>query len=152
MTIFPNMKLKTKALLTTAAILLAVLGVNTALNIYSATSKYEEALLTRAAVMADAVKKDIEKALAFGLTIDALSGTGERLKEITEQDRDLSRIVVQDKAGKVLYTSDSRLLGRVLSDAATRDALAATAPFVQSYRDEAGGQLEKVIPLSGVDT
>jgi hypothetical protein len=69
MNIFPNMKLKAKALLTTGSILLVVLGANTALNIYSATSKYTEALVARATVLADTVKKDIDKAVGFGLAI-----------------------------------------------------------------------------------
>ncbi|HSQ78056.1 MAG TPA: methyl-accepting chemotaxis protein [Nitrospirota bacterium] len=151
MTILSKMNLKTQAMIATAGILLLVLTFNTLTTIYVTTGKYRDALIARTTVLADGIKKDITKAIGFGLPLNALEGMGDKLRALTEEDKDISRALVMDSDGKVLYTSDKALENTVLSDPASKDALAAKEPKVQTYSDTTGGHIEKVIPITSLD-
>ena len=143
--------LKLKAVAATAGILLLVLGFNTAVNIYSAAGKYREALISRATALAEGVKKDINKAVGFGLPLNALEGMGDKMRGLVEGDKDLSRAIIMDADGKALYASDPKLENSVLTDDASRNALGADGPLVHSYSDTAGEHFEKVIPLMSAE-
>lgn len=146
-----KLSLKTQAMIATAGILLLVLTFNTLTTIYVTTGKYRDALIAKTTVLADGIKKDINKAIGFGLPLNALEGMGDKLRALSEEDQDISRALVMDSDGKVLYTSDKALENTVLSDAASKAALAATGPMVQTYSDAAGGHIEKVIPITSLD-
>ncbi len=151
MKILSSMNLKNRAVLVTASILLLVLAFNTLINIYSATSRYKEALIAKTAALAEGVKKDITKAVGFGLPLNALDGMGDKLRGLAEEDKDLSRATVMDMDGRVLYSSDKTIESMVLNDEPTKHALAALAPMVHSYSDANGGHYEQVIPLMSLD-
>jgi methyl-accepting chemotaxis protein len=151
MKLLPNLNLKTRAVLVTAGILLLMMMVNTIVNIYVASSRYREALIGRTTALAEGVRKDINKAMGFGLPLSALEGMGDKLRGLTEEDKDLSGAMVMDIDGKVLYASDRTMENTTLSDEASKKALAAPAPLVQFYQDSTGGHYEKVIPLMGAD-
>jgi methyl-accepting chemotaxis protein len=151
MSIISKMNLKTRAVFATAGIILLVLALNTLVNIYATTSKYREALIARTTAMADSIRKDIVKAIAFGLPLNALEGMGDRLRALIEEDKDISVAMITDMDGRVLYASDNRLENSVLSNEPSKTALAASVPMVHSYSDETGGHYEKVIPLTGLD-
>ncbi len=145
------MNLKSQAMAATAGILLLVLTFNTLTTIYVTTGKYRDALIARTTVLADGIKKDISKAIGFGLPLNALEGMGDKLRGLTEEDKDISRALVMDNDGKVLYTSDKALENAVLSDPSSKAALEAKTPMVQTYSDEAGGHIEKVMPITSLD-
>jgi methyl-accepting chemotaxis protein len=151
MNILSKMNLKARAVAATTGILLLVLSFNTLVNIYVATSKYREALIGRTAAKADGLQKDILKAIGFGLPLNALEGMGDKLRTLADEDKDISRAMIMDLDGRVLYASDKSLENTVLTDDASKAALAAKAPFLQSYVDSAGGHYEKVIPLVSID-
>jgi methyl-accepting chemotaxis protein len=151
MKLLPTLNLKTRAVLVTAGILLLMMMVNTIVNIYAASSRYREALIGRTTALAEGVRKDINKAVGFGLPLSALEGMGDKLRGLMEEDKDLSGAMVMDVDGKVLYASDRAMENTSLSDEASKKALAATAPLVQFYKDSTGGHYEKVIPLTGTD-
>ncbi len=143
--------LKTRAVLVTGSILLLVMLVNTLVNIYVATNRYKESLIARTTALADGIRKDINKAVGFGLPLNALEGMGDKLRELLEEDKDLSGAMIMDTEGKVLYASDRTLENAVQHDEASKQALAAKAPMVQFYIDSTGGHYEKIIPLQGAD-
>ena len=143
--------LKTRAVLVTGGIILLVLLVNTFVNIYASTSRYKEALIARTTALAEGIRKDINKAVGFGLPLNALEGMGEKLRSLTEEDQDLSGAMIMDSEGKVLYAGDPSIENTVLNDEASRKSLEATAPLVQPYTDAAGGHYEKVIPLTNAE-
>jgi methyl-accepting chemotaxis protein len=151
MTILSKMNLKARAVAATTGILLLVLSFNTLVNIYVATSKYREALIGRTAAKADDLRKEIMKAIGFGLPLNALEGMGDKLRTMAEEDKDISRAMIMDLDGKVLYATDKSLENTILTDEASKKALEAKAAFVQSYSDSMGGHYEKVIPLVSVD-
>ncbi len=140
-----------QAMITTAAILLLVLAFNTLTTIYVTTSKYREALMAKTAAMADGIRKDINKAIEFGLPLGGLDGMEEKLVTLSREDGDISRALVLDTEGRVLYASDKALQNTILNDQATREALSAKRPMVQSYSDTAGRHVENVIPIRGLD-
>jgi methyl-accepting chemotaxis protein len=107
--------------------------------------------MDKATALAEGVIKDINKALGFGLPLNALEGMGEKLRALMEEDKDLSQARVMDTAGKVLYSSDAKEENAILSDEATREALAAREPLIHSYSDAEGKHIEKVIPLMSLD-
>jgi methyl-accepting chemotaxis protein/tetrahydromethanopterin S-methyltransferase subunit F len=151
MKMFSSLKLKTRAALVTASILLLVMMANTIVNIYVASSRYREALIGRTTALAEGVRKDINKALGFGLPLSALDGMGDKLRSLVEEDTDLSGAMVMDAQGRVLYASDRTIENSEMSDEASKEALTAATPFVQSYKDNTGGHYEKVIPLMNAD-
>jgi methyl-accepting chemotaxis protein len=146
-----TMNLKTRAVLVTAAILFLAIAINTAVNIYGAATRYRDALIARATALADVTVKDINKATGFGIPLNALDGMGDKLHGLLSGDRDLSKAMVMDTEGRVLYSGDQSIENTILSDDATKNALAAQEPKVQFYVDSAGGHYEKVIPLVAPD-
>lgn len=145
------MSLKTRAILVTSGILLLVLVFNTLANISAATSRYREALIARAAALAEGVRKDINKATGFGIPLNALEGLGDKLRAVTEEDQDLSGAMILDAEGKVLYASDRTLENTIMSDEASKRALASKELLVQFYRDGSGGHYEEAIPLKNAE-
>jgi methyl-accepting chemotaxis protein len=143
--------LKTRAALAIAGILLVALALNTAFIVYPAADRYREALIDRAAVVVEGAKKDIEKALGFGIALDGLTGTSEKLQELLDRDSDLDHIKVMDLQGKVMYASDPREVNKDLTDDATKRALAATTPLLQSYTKDGVNIYEKVYPLADAE-
>ena len=151
MTFLSHASLKTRAVVMMAGVILLALSFNTLVSAYSASSRYKEALLAKATAQAEGVIKDINKALGFGIPLNALDGTNEKLRMLMDEDKDLSRSMIMDLEGRVLYSGDSSEQNAVLSDEASRRAAAASDILVHSYSDAAGGHLEKVIPLTGPD-
>ena len=85
------MNLKTRAVLVTAGILFLVLAVNTLVNISVATNKYRDALIGRAtAALADGTRKDINKAIGFGIPVERARRHGGQAAGLMEADKDLS--------------------------------------------------------------
>lgn len=144
-----GMNLRTQAVFATGGILLVALVLNTLLGMYSTAGKYREAVMGRTTALAEGIKKDIDKIIGFGLTLDSLEGMAERLDALQDSEPDISRVMIQDTAGKVLYTTDRSLERSVLSDQETRRALSADESLVQEYKVDGKDQIEKVIPLFG---
>ena len=145
------MNLKTRAMVATAVILFLVIAVNTFVNISVATSKYRDALIARTAALAEGTRKDIAKAIGFGIPLSALDGMGDKLRAMMGTDRDLSSVMIMDADGKVLYAADRSLENTVPGDESGKKALAANEPMVQYYSNKRGGHYEKVIPLEAPD-
>ncbi|HWR73138.1 MAG TPA: hypothetical protein VN604_08200, partial [Nitrospirota bacterium] len=96
--------LKTRAVFMMAGVILLALSFNTLVNTYSASSRYKQALLAKATALAEGVMKDINKALGFGIPLNALDGTNDKLRMLMEEDKDLSRSMIMDLEGRVLYS------------------------------------------------
>ena len=143
--------LKTRALISTLGILFLALGVNTFINIYAATSKYKEALIAKTSTMAEGIAKDINKAVGFGLPLAELAGMGDRLREFTNQEKDISYALVMDMSGKILYANDHNVENTVREDEATARALTATEPMVHFHTNMQGKHFERVIPLMNLE-
>jgi methyl-accepting chemotaxis protein len=140
--------IKTRAVLATGGIILLVMTVNTLVNVYVATSRYKESLLARTAALADGMRKEINKATTFGLSLNALEGMSARLQSLVAEDKDLSGAMIMDDTGRVLYASDRTRENRILTDRAAKAALAARTAKIQTFSDEQGGHYENIIPLT----
>ena len=146
MKLWDGMTLKTRAVVATGSILLAALALNTGLNIYSAAGKYREAVIGQTTALAEGIRKDIEKVTGFGLPLSALDGMSDKLRGLMETDRDISRALVVDNSGKILYATDKALEGTLATDPGSRKAMDATAPLVQEYSDETGASMRGSSP------
>ena len=149
MRLWAAMTLTTRAVVATGGILFLALGLNTALNSYSAAGKYRSAVMGRTTALAEGVKKDIDKVTGFGLPLSAMDGMSEKLQGLLDSDKDIARAMVMDQDGKVLYASDKAREGAPAADPGSRKALEATAPVVLEYSDAGGDLYERVIPLMG---
>jgi methyl-accepting chemotaxis protein len=134
-------------MLVTAGIIFAALGLNTLFIVYPAAGRYRDALIDRATVLVESVKKDIDKALGFGLGLDSLEGMTGKLTALTERDKDIAYVMVVDLGGRVLYSSDPAAEGRVLTDGMTKNAAAASGPLLQHSGGDGAGVYEKAYPL-----
>ncbi len=151
MSLLSRINLKARAVIITAAILLLALGLNTLIVVYAATIRYREALIDKTTMLAEGVKREIDKAVSFGLPINALEGMSDKLRELASKDKDIAHATVMDASGRALYSSEAGDENRVLDDKAATKALAAAAPMLHSYTDSSGSHYEKVIPLLGTD-
>jgi methyl-accepting chemotaxis protein len=147
MILMSTKKLKTQAILVIGGILLLVMLTSTLVNTYRAASRYKEMLLGRITAVSDAIQQDISKASVSGRSMKELEGMGDRLRSLLETNKDLSGVMITDTEGKVLFAGDRVKENTVLSDQATRQALEASTPLFQSYRDDGQGHYEKVVPL-----
>src|SRR3990172_10954480 len=116
----PVMSLKVRAILVTAGILLLVLVFNTLVNIAVARGRYQEALIARTTALAEGIQKDINKAIGFGLPLNALDGMGDKLRGLMEEDKDLSGAFVMDAEGRMLYAGDRSIENTVPSDTSSK--------------------------------
>ncbi len=139
-------KLKTQSVLVIGGILLLVLLVNTLVNTYAATNRYKESLLARTTAFADGIQQEISRALGSGQSLNSLEGMEDRLHGMMEADKELSGAMIMDMQGRVLYAGDRARENTLLSDEATKHALAEAPPF-QSYHDNSGGHYEMDVPL-----
>lgn len=151
MSVLSKINLKARAVIITAAILLLALGLNTLIVVYAATIRYREALIEKTTMLAEGVKREIDKAVSFGLPINSLEGMSDKLRELTAKDKDIAGAIIMDASGRALYSSEAGEENRVLDDKAAKKALAADAPMLHSYTDSSGSHYEKVIPLLGAD-
>ena len=76
MNVFAGMNLKTRAVVATAGIILLILGLTTLFNVFTATGRYKDALMEKVTALAEGIRKDINKALGFGIPLNALRGDG----------------------------------------------------------------------------
>ena len=72
--------------------------------------------------------------LELGLPLDSLAGMNKKVRQLVENNPHISYAGIGDLSGRLLYHSDSALLGRVFSDAVTHASVAATQPLTQTYR------------------
>ncbi len=151
MNLFAGMNLKTRAVVATAGIILLILGLTTLINVFTATSRYKEALMEKVTAMAEGTRKDINKALGFGIPLNAFDGMGEKLGLLVRQDKDLSQAMIMDMNGKVLYASMAGAENTIKDDEASRQALGASGEITQSYSDAGGSHYERIIPLMAAD-
>lgn len=149
--LFAGMKLRTQAVVATGVIVMAALVLNTALSMVTTAGKYREAVMGRTTAIAEGVRKDIDKVLGFGLSLDQLDGMSENLDAIRQVDRDITLVAILDRDGKVLYATDRDLERTVLTDKATKQALAAEKPIVQEYAWRGQDLIEKAFPLMGME-
>lgn len=151
MKLLSTLNLKTRAMLVTGGILLAVMLVNAVVNAFTVSNRYQEALIGRTAALASGLRKDITKAIGFGIPLNALDGMSDKLRGLVEEDKDLSSAMILDREGRVLYASDRAVENRVLTDDASRAAVASADALVQYYTDATGGHYEQVTPFLGPD-
>ncbi len=151
MNFFSGMNLKTRAVVATAGIILLILALTTLINVSTATGRYKDALMEKVSAMAEGTRKDIDKALGFGIPLNALGGMGEQLVALVQEDKDLSQAMIMDMSGKVLYASMAGAENTMKVDDASKQALAAVRELTQSYSDANGSHYEKVIPLLSAD-
>ncbi len=151
MKLLETMSLKTRAVLVTGGIILLVMLVNTMVNVYIVKSRYQEALIGRAAALAEGLRKDINRAVGFGLPLNALEGMGDKLRSLVEEDPDFSYAMIMDTDARVLYASDRTKENEILKDKASLTALSAATTMVQSYSDSTGGHYEQAMPLLSAD-
>lgn len=151
MKLLSSLTLKTRAVAATGGILLLALVLNTALTMYSAAGKYREAVIDKTSAFAEGIKKDIDKVTGFGLPLSAMDGMSEKLRGLMENDKDLSRAMIIDQEGRVLYASDATPAGALAVDAGSKQALSANSPMVQEYEYNGQNQVEQVLPLAGPD-
>ena len=151
MKVFASLNLKTRAVAATGGILFLALALNTTLTMYSAAGKYREAVIDKTTAFAEGLRKDIDKMTGFGLPLNALEGMSDKLRGLAETDKNISRAMILDFDGRVVYTSEHAQAGALAVDAGSGPALSATASMVQEYEVDGEIQLERVIPLTGPD-
>jgi methyl-accepting chemotaxis protein len=142
-----GMNLQKKAVFIVAGILFFIITINTAVLTYIASEKYKNAILARTSAIGEGLQRDLAKVLGLGVAVESLEGIDEKLKDITARDKAIGYAMVTDASGKVLFHSDSALVGKELSDNASKKAAAADTALVQTY----GSFYDLSFPLLNAD-
>lgn len=101
-----TLSLRTRAVLTIAAVLIIALGGNTVVLTIVASGKYEDAIHAKTRAVSEGVKRDIEKALQLGIVLKDIDGVAEKLKELQARDPDVGYALITDGQKKILFQSD----------------------------------------------
>ena len=98
MNVFAGMNLKTRAVVATAGIILLILGLTLIRSSMSTRRRagIRTRLMEKVTAMAEGTRKDINKALGFGIPLNALEGMGEKLGALVRGRQDLSQAMIMD--------------------------------------------------------
>ncbi len=99
--------LTTKTLVLLFAILLGMGTVTSVVTLSHFATTYRGALQEKAVVLGEGLRATITHAVGLGLGLDQLEGVNDQLRAAREKHADLGYVVVVDKTGKVLYSSES---------------------------------------------
>lgn len=129
--ILSRMNLQNKAVTLIAGILFLILGINTAVLTGIASKKYKSAMLAKSSAIGELMQKDLSKAVALGIPIEAFEGVNEKLAELVSRDRAMGYAMVMDLRGKALYHTIPAEAGKELKDDAAAKVIASTQNLVQ---------------------
>ena len=90
------MNLQNKAVTLIAGILFLILGINTVVLTGIASKKYRAAMLAKSSAIGELMQKDLSKAVALGIPIEAFEGVNEKLAELVSRDRAMGYAMVMD--------------------------------------------------------
>ncbi|MBI5025713.1 MAG: HAMP domain-containing protein [Nitrospirae bacterium] len=112
-----KMNLRNKSILVMTLILISVLGVNTAVLIKGVTDRYKTALLNKTTVIGEEIKRDVSRPVEVGVPIEILTGLNEKLKRLSDENKDIGYSMIVDSKGKVLFHNNADMVGKILTPA-----------------------------------
>lgn len=127
-----RMNLQNKAVTLIAGILFLILGINTAVLTGVASRKYKAAMLAKSAAIGELMQKDLNKAVALGIPIEAFEGVNEKLVELVSRDKAMEYAMVMDLKGKVLFHNQPAQAGKEMKDNETIMVISSSQSLVQT--------------------
>jgi methyl-accepting chemotaxis protein len=141
------LKLRTKAALIVGAILVLALSVTTLLQLKAFTSEVTGALQVKTQILATELGQEIRKVLEFGLELSDIDDLDQRLKNLTEEQKDLAFAMVVDQDGGISFHNDESLKGTEV-DPEILDSSSPPEDMVQTrLKTETGEDYVTVMPL-----
>jgi len=126
------MNLQKKATTVVAAVLFIILGINTTVLTYIASSKYKQAILAKTQAVGEGMQRELAKVLSLGVPIDSLEGVSGKLKDLITNDKAIAYAMITDTKGRILFHNEESKVGKDLKDAASLNAVSQKQELVQT--------------------
>jgi len=98
-----GMNLQKRAIGMIAGILFFIIVINTSVLTFQSYNKYKQAILSKSSFIGETMRRDLQKVLSLGLSIESLEGVNEKLQELISGNAALGYAMVMDTKGKVSY-------------------------------------------------
>ena len=127
------MKLNRRILLVTISVLFVSLAIGSVVNILDFRRSYTEALVTGSYGLGQSLNSVIGEMLDLGLPLESLAGMDKKVKQLVESNPHISYVGISDVSGRILFHSDSALIGKAFQDEVAQRGRAAASPLTQAY-------------------
>jgi methyl-accepting chemotaxis protein len=131
------MKLNMKMTLFSLAIFLGIMLLSSIITVVIFQSNYSDMLSLALKATGNSLLNNIEELMSLGLPINSWEGMEKKCAWLVEKNHEtISYCFITDPAGKVLYHSDEKQMGKVLTDGAILDAMSHADIFIHQFRYE----------------
>jgi len=89
-------------------------------------------MLAKSAAIGELMQKDLNKAVALGIPIEAFEGVNEKLVELVSRDKAMEYAMVMDLKGKVLFHNQPAQAGKEMKDNETSMVISSSQSLVQT--------------------
>ncbi|MBI4684035.1 MAG: HAMP domain-containing protein [Nitrospirae bacterium] len=128
-----KLNLQSRFILMIALVLFIALSISTVVLIFVTADKYRNVIYSKTAAMGEVILHDIGKALNLGIPVEYIEGVNEKLQALMSKDKDIAYSMVTDTKGKVLFHSDTSLVGKELTDKPSLNAASTDKLLVQRH-------------------
>jgi methyl-accepting chemotaxis protein len=113
-----GMNLQKKAIFIVAVILFFIISANTAVLTLITYGRYKNAILAKTTAIGEGLQRELTKVLSLGVAVESLEGVNEKLAELVARDKAIAYAMITDSAGKVLFHSEEKDVGKEIEDRA----------------------------------
>jgi two-component system cell cycle sensor histidine kinase/response regulator CckA len=145
------LRLRGKIVLVTVAIVAFAVGANTLISSLIFTRDYSEALRSKVLVIAQNLRGELERLLAFEIPLHELVGFEEQCRDIVQRYKDISYAMVVDRGGRILFHNDPSQHGIRLGYAVKAESGLRMEEPVQAFLEHKGEYYDIVLPIYNRD-
>jgi PAS domain S-box-containing protein len=142
-----NFSIRSKIVLITVAILFVAIGANTLTSSYVFAREYSQALESRASIIGQGLKLELDRLLSFGIPLNNLTGFEKQCQAVVNQYNDIAYAMVVNLDGQILFHNDPAEQGQTIEDAAILEAIKSSQSSIQIYTTQAQEYYDTIIPI-----
>jgi signal transduction histidine kinase/CheY-like chemotaxis protein/HPt (histidine-containing phosphotransfer) domain-containing protein len=139
--------IRTKITSLAVAVLILAVGATGLVNSRVFVREYSEALQSRAFVLAETLKFQLERLEQLGIPVDELVGFEKQCRSLIERYPDISYAMVIDLDGAILFHNDPSQHRKVIKDPSILNALKSQTNTLQRYEEDGRKYSEVYIPI-----
>jgi PAS domain S-box-containing protein len=145
-----NLNIRSKIVLISIATLFLALSASTLVSSIVFTREYTTALQSKAFVIGQTLKFQLDRLLRLKIPLQNLVGFEEQCQELVNKYEDVSYAMIIDLDGKTLFHNDPSQHGQVLSDADLLKEIKSKKNVLQVYSREGEEFYDFLIPVFGL--
>jgi GAF domain-containing protein/HAMP domain-containing protein len=142
-----SFSLRFKIIFITVAILVFAIGATTLVSGYVFSQEYSDVLQSRALIIGQGVKSQLDRLLELGIPLEELVGFEKQMQDTVDTYEDIAYAMIVDLEGKILFHNDPSQHNKMLTDPATLRAINSGEEIIQVYSDQEGQFYDVFIPI-----